>query len=182
MGRAAPGASPEGKIDWVGMRNRTPSPAARASAQRGLVSFGPWKIGEVKVVEQEALAEIELPRSAVDPQQMVILARDLIERSAVYLEHLEPAFPGDSGWYLGSAEPGGSEEDCVSLAVGDVLAMRPDFANILMLPRGVLLGMDAHGIAALLSAEDTDVWAPVRERVRAATATASAREEQASAE
>jgi len=70
----------------------------------------------------------------------------------------------------------------VSLTVGEVLAMRPDLANILLLPRGVLLGMDAHGIAALITAEDTDVWAPVRERVRAATTEAGAQEDQAAVE
>ena len=183
MGRAAPEvADAAGKIDWARLRTSTPSPAARGSAPRGLVSFGPWKTGAVKVAEQDALAEIEMQRTPVDPQQMVILARNLIEQPAFYLEHLDPAFPSDSGWYIGAADPANVDANPVSLTVGEVLAMRPDLANILLLPRGVLLGMDAHGIAALISADDTDVWAPVRERVRAATTEAGAQEDQAAVE
>jgi hypothetical protein len=150
------------EVDWRDLRARTPAPSIRAVAERGLVSFGPWRSGEVRVVEQDALKLIELARQETEPGQIVILARDVNEREAIYLERLEPAFPGDSGWYIGPVEEVVDRGRLIALTVADLLAMRPDFANILALPRGVLLGMNARTIAAIFSGEDTDVWTPVR--------------------
>ena len=168
MGRPAEGKAEEKEIDWRALRSATPAPSIRAGAERGLLSFGPWKSAEVRVIELDALKLIELPRLEPAAEEIVVLARDVNEREAIYLERLEPAFGADSGWYFGSAEPVADRGRLIALTVGDVLAMRPDLASILALPRGVLVGVEERGIAAILSGDDTDVWTAVRPAPEAA--------------
>ena len=158
MGRGAAEAPTATPVDWRSLRARTPGPSARAGAERGLVSFGQWKSGVVKVAQQDALRSLVMAPMPVEPGQIVLLARNVNDQERIYLQRMEPAFPGDSGWYIGPAQ-GDDEPTLAALVASQVLAMRPDFANILPLPRGVLLGMDAQGIAALLISDDTDVWA-----------------------
>jgi len=157
MTRAAP--SPQAQsIDWNSLRARTVSPSRRAETTRGLVSFGPWKSANATVEQQEILATLNLPRSDIAPDQLIVLARDVSESDRIYLERLDPAFPQDSGWYIGPADSP-DEPNLIALPVAEVLAMRPDLANNLSLPRGFLLGMDEHGIAAILNDQGRDVWA-----------------------
>ena len=147
--------------DWNSLRSRTPSPATRAGVAPGLIAFGPWKSGEIKITQKEALAALDLSRVPVQSDQIIILARDVNDNERIYLERMDPAFPDDSGWYIGPAHAAGPPK-LLALKIEQVLAMRPDFADIISLPPGYLLGMDEGGIAALLNAQDRDVWQEVR--------------------
>jgi hypothetical protein len=157
VGRGAPAEEGVGGIDWKRCRRMTPPPSARAAAPAGLVGFGPWKIGEIKVDQQEMLQAIALPVDPPAAEERVVLARDVADAKFVFLERLTPAFPGDSGWFIGATAEG-TVSDCIALNVAEIIAMRQDFARILTLPRGTLVGMDEHGIAALLDAADAERW------------------------
>ena len=67
---------------------------------------------------------------------------------------------GESGWYLGKTEPAAAAKN-LSMAVGDFLQSRQDLAEVLTLPVGYLITLDATGVTAVLDEKGTDVWAPI---------------------
>jgi hypothetical protein len=183
MGRGAAGAEAravESKIDWLALRSSTPTPSVRGGAEAGLMFFGPWKSPVLKVAEQDAVQSLELKRDEPDAQQKMVLARDVNGAAAIYLERMEPAAMYDSGWYIGPADAPPAGVEVIVLSVADVLAMRPDLAKVLALPQGVLLGIDAKGLAAIYDPDDADLFAPLSEQVTIARE--SEREDQAAAE
>jgi hypothetical protein len=47
------------------------------------------------------------------------------------------------------------------MRVGDFLQSRQDLAEVLTLPVGYLVTLDATGVTAVLDEKGTDVWAPI---------------------
>ncbi|HEX8524359.1 MAG TPA: hypothetical protein VF669_19040 [Tepidisphaeraceae bacterium] len=156
-------APTEEERDWATLRQITPSPAERAAVAPGLIFFGTWKSGTVKPAQLDAIKLLNLEESPVDVSQRVVLHREVSAAEHVYVERLAPAFPGDSGFFIGSADAApGDEPKLLSLSAGEVLEMREDFAALLKLPQGTLVGFDHDGIAALLDDHDQNLWPSVR--------------------
>ncbi len=149
------------------LRDRTPKAEERLAAPVKAMTgddafFQPWVVGAVEPWQKEAISKLSIEMSPVDPEQKVIVARKCWTAAGVYLERMEGAFEGDSGWVIGATEDaadaaGPREFDSVRAA--DVIAARPDLAVILGLPVGFLVVLDGGGIAAILDGPGLDVWA-----------------------
>lgn len=72
------------------------------------------------------------------PGDSIIVALDAQDDSRLYLERREPATPGDSGWYAGSAGPAAAPRRSV-VRVSELLASVPALEAILALPPGWLV-------------------------------------------
>lgn len=153
------------RVGYERLRDLTPKPEQRAQTPPKALTaddafFKPWVPGVVEKWQHEALAKLSIDRLPLDPEQKVIIAHNCWQQPRIYLEHLDPAFEGDSGWFIGSPEEGElAHEAFDAIRLGDVIAAREDLADILSLPPGFLLVLDSGGVAAILDAAGLDVWA-----------------------
>jgi len=142
---------------WCRLRRSTPRPDVRAAAARAALPATDWKIAIVGPAHREALAYLPLEKQPPQPSQWMVLNAAAITAASVYFERLPAQFPDDSGWYVGPADDSEPHELwCISIE--SLLAARPDLRPVLELPVGVLVVMDASGVAAVLDARAEDLW------------------------
>jgi hypothetical protein len=158
MSRSADGA-PE-RSQWAHLRSRTPDKEARNTAT-SIAAVAEFRVAKLAAAEMEALIAASAERASADPQGKVVIAKDIGGASRIYLERLEVAFPGDSGWYIGRADEGAIKPEAGgALTVSELLAARPDLIDVLTLPRGFLAIMDGGGLLAVLGTRDEELWTP----------------------
>jgi hypothetical protein len=154
------------QLDWKALRASTPAPSARASAAKGIVSFGPWKSGQVAPMQSDLLRTMGVsPRphapDAHNTKTLLTLAERANEHEQIYLERIAPAFSNDSGWHVGCATSANPTR-FHTLTIAELLSMRPDLEPLLALPAGFLVGLDKEGIAIILDTENRDLWSEIR--------------------
>jgi hypothetical protein len=94
----------------------------------------------------------------VDTAGTMVISTAIADKSRLYLERAGSSQPGDTGWFVGPAEIG-PNPFVVTVAVKDVLAIRPEWAALLALPTGSLVIIDSGAIGAILDAGNQDLWA-----------------------
>jgi hypothetical protein len=147
------------------LRDRTPTPQQRqAAAPRALAPddsfFQPWAAGAVQDWQREAVAKLAIERQIIDPEQKIIIARNSWQQQRIYLERMTPESEQDSGWFLGEVDRvEGEKIEYDAIRVGDLIAARPDLMDLLALPPGFLIALDAGGPSAMLDGAGLDVWA-----------------------
>jgi hypothetical protein len=100
--------------------------------------------------------------SMVAQDETVVIAKGVGQASQIYFERLEKHSGRDTGWFIGTVE--GAETTYEFVPVGNLLTSRPDFRELLSLPKGTLVVMDAAvmdgaGVTAVLDSGDQDIWA-----------------------
>lgn len=164
MARFAGGS---GRVGHDKLRDQTPSPERRKGAKLWVANspfdkpFDEWGTAPMHDWQREAMAKLSIDRVPLDPDQKIIFFPDGWKQSKVYLERLEPAFDGDSGWYIGPTEPmpDADNAELLSVRVGDIISARADLADVLTLPTGFLVVTDSGGLSAALDPAGLDVWA-----------------------
>jgi hypothetical protein len=153
------------KVGYERLRDRTPTAEERSAATVRVIPpedpfFQPWPAGLVEAWQADALQMLKITPQAIDPDHKIIVARDCWLQAKLYLERREPAFEGDSGWYLGSAaDPvAGEKTQYDSIRAGDLMSTRPDWGDLLQLPYGFLVVIDSGGPMAMLDGAGLDVW------------------------
>jgi hypothetical protein len=153
------------RVGYERLRELTPTPEQRAETPPKALTaddafFKPWVPGLIEKWQHDALAKLSIERLPLDPEQKVIIAHNCWQQPRIYLQRLDAAFDGDSGWFIGSPEEDElAHEEFDAIRLGDVIAAREDLADILSLRVGFLIVMDAGGVAAILDAAGLDVWA-----------------------
>jgi hypothetical protein len=161
-------AAASAKVGLERYRERTPTPEQRLAAVLTLVGPDhpmrePWKTGAMQDWQKKALDGLSLERQLPDPDLRVVLSPDVWQSPRIYLERLEAASDQDSGWYIGPAgeenPPATDAPELIAVRLGDVIASRPDFADLLNLPTGSLVIVDGGGPAAIFDQLGLDIWA-----------------------
>lgn len=150
-------AGPELGGGYKNLRRFTPNSKVKDSATAADPTATAWKSGEFAPGDAEKVEALPLERQELDASSTVVIAAGVGAASRIYLERVSPAFPGDSGWYIGStdvAQPAAFE----SVRVEALLRARPQFANVLTMPPGALVVIDTAGVAAVLNGADEDIW------------------------
>ncbi len=155
------------KVGLERFRSRTPTAEQRRAAPFALVTADhaihqPWKPGTMQEWQSTALAGLAIDRQLPDPESRIILLPEVGQSERVYLERLEPSSDQDSGWYVGSAEENAAAVDpekLIAVRLGDLVAARNDLSDLLGLPTGTLIIMDAGGPAAIFDPLGLDLWA-----------------------
>ncbi|HEX4123262.1 MAG TPA: hypothetical protein VHY37_00940, partial [Tepidisphaeraceae bacterium] len=137
------------------LRQNTPEPAIRASAEDGGVPTVEWAVPSLGETARQLLAGARAGREPVDPNASFVLAQGIYQDAAIYLQRLDPAFPGDSGWFLGPVDPR-SDIRYVSVKISELESARPDLRDALPMPVGSLLVIDGGGLAAIIDAAGID--------------------------
>lgn len=174
MSRGSATPQPIGGFELL--RNKTPSPDLRRLAPPGDPTQFEWTAGTLAPGDPEKIEQLAMAGEAFDPNATLVFAIAASTARRIYLQRLAPAFGGDSGWYIGPADPTppiaaqpsakdpsiqppSFEPGDLSAPVQQMIAARPDFASLLTLPPGMLIVIDSAGIVALLDAQDVDRWA-----------------------
>ncbi|HET6251176.1 MAG TPA: hypothetical protein VFE47_26070 [Tepidisphaeraceae bacterium] len=155
------GAGPEVGVDYKNLRHRTPAGPAKDRSSNGDSSTA-WSAGEFAPGDAERLATVPADPDPLDPAAAIVIAAGVQSARRIYLERSATAFPGDSGWYIGSAD-GPAASAYESLRLDDLLKARPHFAGLLALPLGSLIVIDPAGIAGVLNGKDEDLWEKIAE-------------------
>jgi hypothetical protein len=150
------GPSPGRVAEYQALRLLTPSREARSHAT---VSQAPEALADhpLRQLDLDGIAKVPLTREPAQPDSRLTLGADSISATRVYLHRSEAIDSQDTGWYLGAI---GSDtpDSLTAIRTADLLARRPQWADILALPAGTLVVIDGNRIEAALDAQDTILW------------------------
>jgi hypothetical protein len=154
---AKPQAGPPQPGDvYRALRGRSPLPDTRDHVPPGDPARIAWPAA-LPAGQAEAIEALQLERTPIDPGAIVIYATAPPENKHLYLHRIASAFPGDSGWYIGPADT--TIPPALETARADEMQkLWPDLATFLQLPPGTLIVVDSAGIAAVLDANDKNLW------------------------
>jgi hypothetical protein len=161
MSRGTPDPRAAARDEAALLRRLVPPPAIRASVDIAPLGFS-WKeqarIGEA---HRRALADLPIESVETSPGDKVVLAPDVWNQRRIFLERATPK-PDDSavesrrqarsdgGWFVGAVDSDTqavpSWDGLVAIRIRDLLALRPDFAEILALPPGCLAVVEGNVI------------------------------------
>ncbi len=155
------------KVGLEKLRERTPTAEKRQSAIYTAVNpdhpiHQPWGIAVIQDWQLKALGTLSIERAVPDPDHRIVFLPDAWQQKKIYLERREPVTDGDSGWYVGSAQdpapPVAEDIAYVAFRIGDVIAARADLSDLLALPVGSLIVLDAGGPTAIFDQLGLDIW------------------------
>lgn len=153
----APSRSPIPAVSYQTLRGGTPRPEVRDRTPAGEPTLNWPQQCEISKSQREAVGGLDCKRIPPAPNDKVVMARGSWNHPRVYLERVEPSRRGDCGWYIGFAD-GTRVDDYESVRVADLVAMRPDLAEILALPIGYLVVLDRTSIEAVLDPQGRILW------------------------
>ena len=153
------GADAAARSQWAHLRSKTPAAADRDKASANAISQVSLKSARLATSELEALLKTSAERTPVDPASRIVLAAEIGSAARIYLERLDIAFPGDSGWYIGRADDVAAEA-AGSISASEFLNARGDLVDALTLPRGYLVVLDGGGVVSVLGPRDEELWKP----------------------
>ena len=140
-------------LGWRELRKQTPCQETREQIPMQAAAM-PWLKGDTIPADvRQAIDEINHDPVSVSPDEKVIIADLDSEPQSFYAERSSRCSAGDSGWYLGSIHPQEAPEHH-AVRIADLLAMRPDLAEILTLPAGYLVLLAGADIEAIVNASD----------------------------
>jgi hypothetical protein len=155
MSRAAPVSV--GVEDAAALRKRTPDPDIRDAALDSDAQAAWLAAFAIEVDCQVAIGEIEDGRATYLPRDRVVLACGRYAPGRIYLERIASPAPQDSGWFVGFAD-NTEIGSYASLRVADVLAVRPDWEELLTLPTGSLVVCNEDRTCGVWDAENRVLW------------------------
>jgi uncharacterized protein YbdZ (MbtH family) len=141
------------KKPFAHLRRRTPSAPSRVGVKTAAEAPKAWAAASVA---ESGLERMEIEFKPPAAAERVILARDAPAGTGIFLERVNGALPGDSGWFIGNLIE--KETPTEAITVADLLAVRPDFEHFLALPAGWLVVIEESGIKAVLNDRNENIW------------------------
>jgi hypothetical protein len=154
---ARPEAELPSATDFGKLRKLTPPAEVRGQVTMGESAIDWPGCEPLNQPQRDAVGGLPLPRAAIVPEQTVVMARGLGSKTRLYLERTGPAVAGDSGWYVGAADSPATN-GLQAVSVKDLLAARPDWAELLQMPSGTLAVLAGGSIAAILDSGNRVIW------------------------
>jgi hypothetical protein len=139
------------------LRGRTPSQAVRDGTPIMPSEFEWSEAGLADAGVANVVAALAVTRTPVVADDKIVLANEAWRDRRVYLERLETAAAGDSGWYVGPADDS-TVTAYKAMRAADFLAGRPDLQAALGLPPGFLVVLDGAAVEAVLDAQGRLLW------------------------
>jgi hypothetical protein len=139
------------------LRASTPAATSRSEAPVESLNLAPIKVQTIAESDVQTLAVLP-GAQPVDEAGTLVISNGVADKQRLYLERVGASKPGDTGWFIGPAEIGPNPFS-VTVAVKDVLGIRPEWAALLSLPMGSLIIVDAGAIGVVLNGGNQDLWA-----------------------
>ena len=142
---------------YASLRARTPPQGVRDDIPVARPDSGWSRRPDLRQADREALAGLAVAGVPVGPHDRIVIAVGACEHSRLYFERLECAETGDCMGYVGFADDRPATE-YEAVAVGDLLAIRPDWTELLQLPPGWVVVLDGQAVEAVVDLPGKAVW------------------------
>lgn len=149
MGRGGVLAGSLAPDELARLKSQVPTPEIRAAAP----PVTELRL-QVPTIPAEHHAPVMLPvtpRREMRAEARIFIAKSASEAGRLFVHHAEPAVPLDSGWSIAPADAG-QELEWEAIRVVDLLAARPDWADLLGLPIRFSVIIDSAGISDVIDA------------------------------
>lgn len=157
MARGKAAGEVQGK--FANFRARSPSVSSRDAVQPATEPLSKSALPEVTDAQRQGMQPLQVAWATAAGGDKVLIDKTLPADGQIMLERARNAPAGDSGWYIGAAvEAPATEMQSVTLA--DLLALRPDWQQMLSLPPGCMVVLGNGGMAAILSETDENLFSP----------------------
>lgn len=101
--------------------------------------------------QRALLQQVDIQPQLIAPAQRIIIGSEVWNAGRIFL-HRTRCDENDSGWYVGLVD-GPPPSEFIAVQVGDLLAQRADWSELLQLPAGCTLVVDGTTIEALADTE-----------------------------
>jgi hypothetical protein len=152
MARAAP------LQEFERLRRQTPAAAERTQLPCGALDAA-WRHAATENANwRTELAGLAVAHVPVSGEDKIVIARGAAQAGPrLYLERIDRASPGDSGWYVGSVDSAAAEA-YEAVRTAEFVAARPDLAPLLELPAGCLAVVHGTELEVVVDAQDHVLW------------------------
>ncbi|HTW93961.1 MAG TPA: hypothetical protein VMD30_04145 [Tepidisphaeraceae bacterium] len=157
MARGEGAPMPQAASGYAELRSRIPAALALREAPAMDEPPMPWQVNALAEKESQDLANLPVNWQPVSPDDRVVLAKGAPAGQRIFFARLPSAGQGDSGWYIGPADPT-LDQTLVAVRIKDLLSARPDLAQILAVPAGFLVILDRIGVSAVVNERDENIW------------------------
>jgi len=158
MARGEGAPMPPAPSGYADLRARIPAAQPRRQAPVLDQAPAPWQLGPLAEKDSQDLGNLSVNRLPFAPDDRIVMAKGAPGGQRLFLARTPAAGDGDSGWFIGAADPT-LDQALVALRIRDLLAARPDWAQILALPPGFLVILDRIGVSAVANEKDENLWA-----------------------
>jgi len=146
--------------DFKPLRLKTAS-LDRKTAVPGDVRLEVWSDGLITEKERELFAKIDSEKKPPAADATIFVENEAWTSQKIYLERVNPADEGDSGWFIARADGAAPGEGILSMPVADLLQSRQDLREALGLPPGFLILIEGTGVTTVLDDKGKDVWSSI---------------------
>jgi hypothetical protein len=153
MSRSIDSMKTKPEMDFQKLRDKTPVPEIRGQIPWGEVECQ-W-LGKGKIDAQMFTDTVssDMKREPVLADDTVIIADFGGEVSGIFLERCAVGGVGDSGWYIGIIDDVKTEKN-IAVRIADLLHQCPELEEILTLPVGYLVVIEADAVRAIVDPQN----------------------------
>lgn len=117
----------------------------------------------IHIQQNSILKKIDVQGEKIAFDDKIVILKEVRESSDIYLERAKEYEKGDSGWYIGVIENNRAKapsykDEYESIYAFEVLKFRPDFAQLLSLPKGYLIAIIDNEIKEITDGDDNVVY------------------------
>ena len=104
--------------------------------------------------QNEILKIVKVEGRAANFHEKIVCEKDCLLNPKIYLEHSRDVSENDSGWYAGNIESAPGEKLYESFFVYQLLKIRPEILQVLVLPERYLVTFDGSNIDSIVNEKD----------------------------
>ncbi|EUJ32212.1 immunity protein Imm33 domain-containing protein [Listeria cornellensis] len=112
----------------------------------------------IQLQQSHLLRKINVEGEIIKFSDKVVIAKNILQKSDIYLQRSDGQEKGDSGWYIGAVNDEDDTDDLEAFYAYQLLKIRPELIKVLALPYEYMVVFNDDEIKAVLNAEDDDLW------------------------
>lgn len=112
----------------------------------------------IQLQQSHFLRKINVEGETIKFSDKVVVAKNILQKSDIYLQRSDGQAKGDSGWYVGAVNDADDTDELEVFYAYQLLKIRPELIKVLALPYEYMVVFNDDEIKAVLNAEDDDIW------------------------
>ncbi|CAM4030811.1 hypothetical protein HCA64_06495 [Listeria booriae] len=112
----------------------------------------------IQLQQSHFLRKVNVDGETIKFSDKVVVAKNILQKSDIYLQRSDGQEKGDSGWYSGAVNEVDDTDELEAFYAYQLLKIRPELIKVLALPFEYMVIFNNDEIKAVLDAEDNDIW------------------------
>ncbi|MBC1800338.1 immunity protein Imm33 domain-containing protein [Listeria booriae] len=112
----------------------------------------------IQLQQSHFLRKVNVDGETIKFSDKVVVAKNILQKSDIYLQRSDGQEKGDSGWYIGAVNEVDDTDELEAFYAYQLLKIRPELIKVLALPFEYMVVFNNDEIKAVLDAEDNDIW------------------------